>query len=82
MANFFVLKHPVTILVSDFTNPGNLMIDLLICCYPLSHRVIEYYFVIFASIEAVSLLELLAMINLNYKAFFTKDGVIVDANEL
>ena len=30
MATFFILKHPVTILVTDFTNPNNLTNDLLI----------------------------------------------------
>ena len=30
MANFVALRHPVTILVIGFTNPGNLNNDLLI----------------------------------------------------
>ena len=30
MANFVVLKHPVTILVTDSANPDNLTNDLLI----------------------------------------------------
>ena len=30
MATFVVLKHPVTTLVTDITNPDNLMNDLLI----------------------------------------------------
>ena len=30
MATFFILKHPVTILVTDFTNPNNLTNDLVI----------------------------------------------------
>ena len=30
MANFVVLRHPVTILVIGFTNPGNWTNDLLI----------------------------------------------------
>ena len=30
MANFVILRRPVTILVRDFTNPDNLTNDLLI----------------------------------------------------
>ena len=30
MTTFVVLRHPVTILVADFTNPNNLTNDLII----------------------------------------------------
>ena len=35
MATFVVLKHPITVLVTDFTNPDNLTNDLLILKYLL-----------------------------------------------
>ena len=40
---FVILKQLVAVLITDFTIPDNLMIDLLICCYLVGHSVIKVF---------------------------------------